>query len=462
MQNLRSWNEPGKDDLRRIMTNMNYQQAWEFLDQLQFFKIKLGLDSMNRFLKQVDNPHRNLPCIHIGGTNGKGSVGATLCSILTTAGYSTGFYTSPHLSSVRERFKINNRYISKQDFARLISTIVHVLDGNQITYFECTTTLALLWFAEQKVDFAVMEVGMGGRLDATNVVTPLLSIITNVSMDHEQYLGDTLALVAMEKAGIIKDGIPVVSGVADDDSGRVIKQTCQDHQAPLFLYGRDFDGVRIDNDHDRWQYNGLNKVILADLPLAMKGNYQVSNASLALAAVQLLQSQGYTITKDHIRAGLTQTRWPGRLERFRLNKLNEIVDTRADSLQFLLDGAHNPAGVTALKHALEDDFSYTRLILVWGAMEDKDLQATLLEIAPLADNIIFTRPESERSATLDQLLETLPAAMQKKAVLSSSVKQSIDKARELATPDDLICIAGSLYLIGAARQLLVGELIPDG
>jgi dihydrofolate synthase/folylpolyglutamate synthase len=350
------------------MKTMNYQQALEFLDQLQFFKIKLGLDSMNRFLDRLDNPHHNLPCIHIGGTNGKGSVGATLCSILTSAGYNTGFYTSPHLSSVRERFKINNSYISRQDFARLINTIVNVLDGGQITYFECTTTLALLWFVEQKVDFAIMEVGMGGRLDATNVVTPLLSIITNVSMDHEQYLGDTLAQVAMEKAGIIKDGIPVVSGVADDDSGRVIKQTCKDHQAPLFLYDRDFDGVSHDSDHSHWQYNGLNKVVLADLPLSMKGNYQVSNASLALAAVQLLQSQGYIITEEQIRGGLALTRWPGRLEIFRLNNQDEIVCSQADSLQFLLDGAHNPAGVTALKHALEDDFSYARLILVWGAM----------------------------------------------------------------------------------------------
>lgn len=444
------------------MTNMNYQQAWEFLDQLQFFKIKLGLNSMNRFLTQLDNPHHNLPCIHIGGTNGKGSVGATLCSILTSAGYTTGFYTSPHLSSVRERFKINDTYINKQDFARLISTIVDVLNGNQITYFECTTTLALLWFAEQKIDFAVLEVGMGGRLDATNVVTPLLSIITNVSMDHEQYLGDTLAQVAREKAGIIKDGIPVVSGVADDESGRVIKQTCKDHQAPLFLFGRDFDGVSHDSDHSRWQYNGLNKMILADLPLAMKGNYQVGNGSLALAAVQLLQSRGYIITQDQIRTGLALTRWPGRLESFRLNKLGKIVDSHSDSLQFLLDGAHNPAGVTALKHALEDDFSYARLILVWGAMEDKDLQTILQEIAPLADTIIFTRPEYERSATPEQLQATLPADMQKKAVLASSVEKSIDKARELATEDDLICIAGSLYLVGAARQLLVGELITDG
>jgi len=441
---------------------MNYQQAWEFLDQLQFFKIKLGLDSMNRFLKRLGNPHHNLPYIHIGGTNGKGSVGATLCSILGTAGYKTGFYTSPHLSSVRERFRINNNYISRQDFARLISKIHDVLDGSQITYFECTTTLALLWFAEQQVDFAILEVGMGGRLDATNVVTPLLSIITNVSMDHEQYLGDTLAQVATEKAGIIKEKIPVVSGVVDDDSGRTIKRFCNDQQAPLFLFGRDFKGVYEDREKNRWQYRGMDGMTINDLPLAMKGSYQVSNASLALAAVQLLRRQGNAITEDHIHTGLAQTSWPGRLESFRLSDQGKLTDTPADSIQFLLDGAHNPAGVAALKQALDDDFSYKQLFLIWGAMADKDLQTTLQDIAPLAETIIFTRPESERSATAQQLRSILPTSMQQKAVLTSSVQEAIDNARAMTTPDDLICIAGSLYLVGAARQLLVGALTADG
>ena len=440
------------------MSTMNYQQAWEFLDQLQFFKIKLGLDSMNRFLDRLGNPHRNLPCIHIGGTNGKGSVGATLCSILTTAGHTTGFYTSPHLSSVRERFRINNRYISRQDFARLIGKIVDVLDGGQITYFECTTTLALLWFCEQKVDAAILEVGMGGRLDATNVVSPLLSIITNVSMDHEQYLGDTLTEVAKEKAGIIKNNIPVVSGVGDDEAGRVITQTCEKEQAPLYLLGRDFDAARQRNDNSLWQYSGINGLVLDDLPLAMKGSYQVDNGSIALAAVQLLQEQGYMITDEHIRTGLARTRWPGRLESFRVKVKNSTSGISGSEVQFLLDGAHNPAGVKALKHSLENFFSYKRLVLIWGAMADKDLQSTLEEIAPLADMIIFTRPESERSATTDQLKALLPAGMRDKAVPANSVNEAIARATETATADDLICIAGSLYLVGAARTLLVGEL----
>lgn len=444
------------------MNTMNYQQAWDFLDQLQFFKIKLGLDSMNRFLDRLDNPHHDLSCIHIGGTNGKGSVGATLCSILAAAGYTTGLYTSPHLSSVRERFRINDSFISRQDFARLITRIVEVLDGDKITYFECTTTLALLWFAEQQVDVALLEVGMGGRLDATNVINPMLSIITNVSMDHEQYLGDTLARISAEKAGIIKHNIPVVSAVADDASGRVITRASVEQQAPLFLLGRDFTGQAQADNPGCWDYQGLNNTSLSALPLAMKGGYQVANASLALAAVQLLQEQGFTIGLEHITTGLARTRWPGRLESFRLNSRNERVDAAGDGLRFLLDGAHNPAGVKALKQALSKDYSYQRLILIWGAMADKDLQTTLHEIAPLADVILFTRPDSERSATAEQLAAVLPGPTRPKTIVTDSVLDSITQARRIAHTEDLICIAGSLYLVGEARQLLVGAIAANG
>ncbi|MCW5205541.1 bifunctional folylpolyglutamate synthase/dihydrofolate synthase [Desulfobulbus sp. F5] len=431
----------------------DYQQAWQFLDQLQLFKIKLGLDSMNHFLARLGNPQSRLKCIHIAGTNGKGSVGATLHSLLTAAGYKTGFYTSPHLSSVRERFKIDDTYISKKDFARLISKIEAMLDGRQITYFECTTALALLWFAEQEVDFAVLEVGMGGRLDATNVVTPLVSIITNVSMDHEQHLGDTLAKIATEKAGIIKQGVPVVSAVADDDSGEVIRQTCAERQAPLLLFGRDFDG---NSDGNVWQYRGLDGQKLHNLPMPLKGGHQISNCSLALAAVQLLQRllqrQGWTMSEEHVRIGLAQTRWPGRLEYFRT----------AQGQQFLLDGAHNPAGAAALKAALINDFPRQRLLLVWGAMADKDIQTTLRDVAPLADVLILTKAaESERAAHPKQLAAVLPETLQAKATCAASVQVAIEQAKKMATQDDLICISGSLYLIGTARRLLLGGLTDE-
>jgi len=436
---------------------MDYQQAWTFLDNLQFFKIKLGLDAMDTFLGRVDNPQQNLPCVHIGGTNGKGSVGATLLSILTRAGHKVGLYTSPHLSSVRERFRIGNSFIPEQNFARLATRITEVLGQDQITYFEFTTALALLWFAEQQVDLALMEVGMGGRLDATNVIDPLVSVITNVSMDHEQYLGNTLAEVAWEKAGIIKPGIPVVSGAADDVSRQVIVERCKELASPLHLMDEDFSGERVEN---HWTYTGLDHQSQADLPLAMKGGYQVGNASLALATLELLQKHNVQITDQQIRTGLSSTRWPGRLEEFRLNvrQLNSDSSDKPDSRHFLLDGAHNPAGVRALQLALEQEFSYSRLILVWGAMSDKDIATTLDTIAPMADHILFTRPESERSAMPEDLMNCLPETMIDRAESVPSVEKALQLAAELATENDLICIAGSLYLVGQARQILLGEL----
>jgi dihydrofolate synthase/folylpolyglutamate synthase len=191
---------------------MNYKETWTFLDNLQFFKIKLGLESMRMFLEELDSPEEDLKFVHVAGTNGKGSVAVTLLTLLSKAGYKVGLYTSPHLSSVRERFRINDEYISEQEFAEEGSRIHDILAGRQITYFEFTTALALLWFARRKVDLAILEVGLGGRLDATNVITPLVSVITNVSMDHEMYLGNTLAEIAGEKAGIIKENVPVISG----------------------------------------------------------------------------------------------------------------------------------------------------------------------------------------------------------------------------------------------------------
>jgi dihydrofolate synthase/folylpolyglutamate synthase len=428
---------------------MNYEQAWQYLDQLQIFNIELGLDSMNRFLERLGNPQQSLQCVHIAGTNGKGSVGAALHSILSAAGYRTAFYTSPHLSSVRERFKIGSAYISKEDFARLLNTIKAELNGNPLTYFECTTALALLWFAEQQPDCAILEVGMGGRLDATNVMRPLLSIITNVSMDHEKQLGSTLAAIAAEKAGIIKTGVPVLSGTAADDSGRVIQQTCAEKQAPLFLLDHDFTGS---GKGKKWQYRGMKGMLLHDLPMPLHGRHQISNCSLALAAVQLLQNQGWSISEEHIRTGLAQTRWPGRMEYFR----------DSQGRQFLLDGAHNPAGAAALRLALENDFSCNRLIVIWAGMADKDIKTALCKIAPLADVIIFTKAmNSERAASPELLEAALPKELRTRAVHAAAPAEAIALAGSLAGKDDLICISGSLYLIGAARSLLLGGLADD-
>ncbi|MHB8149517.1 MAG: bifunctional folylpolyglutamate synthase/dihydrofolate synthase [Desulfobulbia bacterium] len=443
---------------------MNYQEAWAFLDNLQFFKIKLGLESMSQFLDSVGNPHRGLRFVHVAGTNGKGSVSTTLRTILTKAGYKVGLYTSPHLSCVRERFRIDERFISEEAFARQASAIRAALGERQITYFEFATALALLWFAEEQVDVAILEVGMGGRLDATNVITPLVSIITNVSMDHEQYLGNTLAAVAFEKAGVIKPGVPVVAGVGPDDSLAVVAQVCEERKAPLFLLGREFDAIR--GPKGSWEYRGIDHGhSLANLHCRLKGGYQIGNAALALAALETI-SGTLPVPGEAIRQGLLSVSWPGRLEYFCLEDGN-LVECPAESAtgqpslrRYLLDGAHNPAGVESLRDALVSEFRYDHLILVWGCMGDKDVAATLIAIAPLAERIIFTRPESERSATPEQLAAILPEEERSKTLSAPTVKEALALATGMAQSGDLICVAGSLYLVGAARKILLGEVAP--
>jgi dihydrofolate synthase/folylpolyglutamate synthase len=431
---------------------MNYKEAWQYLDDLQFHKIKLGLDSMNQFLAKVGNPHLDLPCVHVGGTNGKGSVSMNLLTILTGGGYRVGLFTSPHLSSVRERFCIGDRYISEEKFADLGSRIREVLGDNPITYFEFTTALAMLWFAEEEVDLAIFEVGLGGRLDATNVITPLVSVITNVSMDHEAYLGNTLAEVAGEKAGIIKKDVPLVTGVSPDDSLQVVTSKCKERGVPMYLCGRDFSVVP--GEDGRWQYKGLSED-LDQLRCGMKGAYQQGNSSLALAVLELLQPHGFTLTGADIRQSLGNVHWPGRLESI------ETIGIDGRALRYLLDGAHNPAGMESLLASL-DEYTYDRLICVWAAMADKDIGTTLNTIAPRCDVLVLTRPDSERSAQPAELQEQLDTGYSGEVYLTDTVEVALEKAHAITREDDLILIAGSLYLVGASRLLLVGELVDEG
>jgi len=451
---------------------MNYQETWKFLDNLQFFKIKLGLESMRMFLQELDSPEQELLFVHIAGTNGKGSVAATLLALLAEAGYRVGLYTSPHLSSVRERFRINDEYISEDEFAEAGTRIYNILGGRHITYFEFTTALALLWFVKRDVDLAILEVGLGGRLDATNVVTPLVSVITNVSMDHEMYLGNTLAEIAGEKAGIIKEGVPVVSGVGTGETDEeqvvltVIERFCRQKKAPLFLHGRDFFIEQTeDGSWDYWAMKRKGCCQLREkirgLTSSLKGKYQMINTGLALATFELLDQSGFSLSDAQIHSGLRKVFWPGRLESFCLSRDDKSPTecSSANSLHYLLDGAHNPAGVTTLTEALRNDYEYDRLILVWAAMSDKDFRTSLEQICSMAQIIIFTRLEYERSAQPQQLRNALPEEMQDRVLCENSINDALAKAAEFAGKNDLICIAGSLYLIGEARKVLRGEII---
>ncbi len=445
---------------------MNFQEAHTYLDSLQFHKIKLGLDSMRSFLAKVDRPEKKLKYIHVAGTNGKGSVSVTVLTLLVRAGYRVGLYTSPHLSSVRERFRINDTYISEEEFARLASRIREVLAEEMITYFEFTTALALLWFAESDLDLVILETGLGGRLDATNVITPLVSIITNVSMDHEAYLGETLEEVAFEKAGIIKPGVPVITGAYNDISREVIRDKCRQEKAPFYLNGDAFTTRNGDGQNFSWHGcdDAFHGSIYNQLKCAMKGDYQQENAALALAAVELLRDNGFSVVTDDLPLGLRAVKWPGRLEHLVLHRVSRqemIADQYSkDVIHYLIDGAHNPAGVESLLTTLQEEYSYKRLVIVWGAMVDKDLSKTVPAIADMAAVIILTQPDGERSAKPQELFEQLrQQEARDKAILIKDVRKAIERAEKEAGPEDLIVVAGSLYLIGAVRTFLVGELV---
>ncbi len=433
---------------------MDYRQAWQYLDDLQFFKIKLGLDSMRRLLGELGNPERDLRFLHIGGTNGKGSVGVTLLAALAEAGLRVGFYTSPHLSCVRERFRINDTFMDEDTFARLLTRVREVLGDRQITYFECTTALALLWFAEQEVDCAIMEVGMGGRLDATNVIVPELCVITNVAMDHEAHLGDTITQIAAEKAGIVKSGVPVVTGAADEVLA-VIEARCRELKAPLFRLGREF-GIEAVGDRCRYSGFGPFAAGLADLRIGLAGRHQRDNTAVALAALEILVERGFvSLDAATIRRAVAGVRWPGRMEEL----VVPVPDGDGRSRRFLLDGAHNPAGVAMLcEHLARYRQSGGRVVLLWGAMADKNLADTLPVVARSADRLVVTGMPYERAADparLRDLVADLPTPVD----VASDVSAGITLAAGHAGDRDLVCIAGSLYLVGAARRLLVGELV---
>ncbi len=444
--------------------NMTYAQVLSHLDGLQMHKIKLGLEAMQSFLDRVGRPEQGLRFVHVAGTNGKGSVCAALTEVLGRAGYRVGLYTSPHLSSVRERFRIGRAFIDEATFAKLGTQIIEVLGGEQITYFEFTTALALLWFAESKVDLVVLETGMGGRLDATNVVTPLVSVITSVSMDHEAYLGHTLAEIAGEKAGIIKAGVPVVSGAVDREAMPVIGRASRDRQAPLYTLGQEFD--YCPDPEGTWTWRGgepfANRRI-AGLRTCRASLVQRENDSLAIAALQLLESKGYPVNGPDLRTALAEVRWPGRMEYFEqpyppAPAQPSGAGKGATIIRYLLDGAHNPDGVKNLVQTLKSNFAYHRLIGVWGSMSDKDLALTLGAIAPLADELILTRPHGERSATPEQLLAYLGEEGRRKVRCVEEVPKALLAAQESAAEGDLIVVGGSLYLIGEVRHLLLGDL----
>ena len=414
---------------------MRYIDSLDYLSNLDSTRIRLGLDPVRRLLKKLNHPQKRYATVIIGGTNGKGSIAAMAASILSAGGFRTGLYTSPHLIDVRERIRIDGRMISIEGMQSCMEDVRRQV-ADDITYFEFLTAVAFLYFSCRQVDVAVLEVGMGGRLDATNVAEPVLSVISNIAMDHAAYLGPRLQDIAWEKTGIIKRGVPCITAVRQGQLRKLFEEACLAKKARLYRLGRDikirkgvagtFSVKAVHNFYDH-------------LSCPLKGRHQLDNAALAVGAVDLLSEQGFRLDHDGINQGLKDTRWEGRLE---VLQEQPVV---------LIDAAHNPAGIAVLCDALKTQFSFDRLIVVFGVLDDKDYRSMLNKLCPLARRLIITRPNSGRSLSPEVIL----AAAQHyhcEAAIIEQPKEALRQALVKAGPDDLICITGSVYLIGEVKR----------
>jgi dihydrofolate synthase/folylpolyglutamate synthase len=406
---------------------MTYTDAIEFLYELRWFGAKLGLANTFKLASLAGNPHHGLRFIHVAGTNGKGSTCAMLEAIYRAAGLRVGLYTSPHLVAFGERIQVNRQSISEDDVVRLLTGLRPLFEQfsavEHPTFFEVVTVMALQYFAAQKCDLVIWETGLGGRLDATNIVTPLASVITNIERDHEKWLGDGLASIAAEKAGIIKPGVRVITATDQAEALEVIQETARREKAPL-IHVRPADPLHP---------------ILDGLQLSLRGRHQKVNAALAMATVRALDSV-LPVRKQIILDALERVSWPGRLQ----------LINGSPGQQFLLDGAHNLAGAQVLAEAIRELFPAARPALMLGILEDKDWAGMCRTLAPLACRIAAVPVKSERTVPPEQLCEACRGANPSAEV---SAFPSLGEAMAWAS-DSFIVVTGSLYLVGEMLERL--------
>jgi len=426
---------------------MNYGQCQSYLQEILDSGVKFGLENVRTVLTALGEPHLAYPSILVAGTNGKGSVCAMLTRVLSRHGFRTGLYTSPHLVAVEERIRIGDEAISRRDFCRLLSrvkaAILELIASGKLesppTYFEVLTILALLCFRERDVDIAVLEVGMGGRLDATNVVTPLVSVITTVGRDHQEFLGPTLTDIAFEKAGIIKPGVPVVCGLGRGTARNVIERRARELGAPVrgvfdkpgaLQAQRKKGGFRFS-----FRFEGENFVYSPSL----QGEHQGRNAAVVIATAVEVGRRWRKLQKRRIVQGIRETRWEGRLESVRLRP------------RVVLDGAHNEAGARVVA-AYARDFLPRPRTLVFAIMKDKNIRRVSSLLFPLAETIILTSVPLPRAASPELIFAQAPVRT-KKAFLEPDPKRAVQKAVELTPPGGSVLITGSLFLVGEVKRL---------
>lgn len=422
---------------------MTYASAIDYLYGLQKHGIKLGLETMQALMDRLGHPERRYRILHIGGTNGKGSTAAIAAAILQASGLRVGLYTSPHLIEFRERIRVNGEMMAEDGVTELTARVRGASESLEPTFFEATTALAYLYFAEARVDVAVLEVGLGGRFDATNVVHPVACAITTIALDHQEYLGRTEEAIAFEKAGIVKPAVPVVTGRIGSAALSVIRTSAEQRGAPLWQLGRDF--AVEGQGPECFTYRGKVQR-LEGLSCALAGRHQLDNAACALALLEAAGEGAGPVNEAAIRLGLRSVRWEGRLE---------CIDR--DPL-VVLDGAHNPAAGAALAGYLRDyanDHPAARIILILGMMRDKDYVSFVKSFRSMVSEIILTQASLARSATVPELRAALVDWTQP-IFDAPSPAAALALARTHATARDLICVTGSLMLLGDLKAAVRG------
>ncbi len=425
--------------------HLRYQESLDFLYSFIDYSLtrsfrytpdKFNLDRMVDLMEKLGNPHKRYPVIHVAGTKGKGSVSAMCANILKQAGYKVGFYTSPHLQEYTERIKINGQQISQGDFVEMVDEIRPFASQiEHITTFELTTAISFLFFARQKVDITVLEVGLGGRLDATNIVDPLVSVITSLSYDHMQVLGNTLTKIAGEKAGIIKPGRPVVVAPQKDEAMAVIERIANECDSPLYRVGRDYQFEAVAHSQEKQTFsvwnpddrigcqpsaNSSSEPVQFTIPLL--GLHQVENAVTAYAALQVACKEGLKLNRAAIKSGFATVFWPGRFEI--LNKAPALI----------VDSAHNPDSARRLCQAVDDYFPGKDVTLIFGASEDKDIAGMYAELLPRVSNLIVTQSVHPRAMNTDMLVQ-IANKYNCKTTVSIPVERALETAFTLAGPE---------------------------
>ncbi|WP_026766285.1 bifunctional folylpolyglutamate synthase/dihydrofolate synthase [Selenomonas ruminantium] len=432
---------------------MNYQESLAYLESLNIFGIKLGLERIQKLLARLELPQERYRTIHVTGTNGKGSVSAMLAGILRHSGIHTGFYSSPHLVSYTERIRVDGQAISEQEFADCLSSIKvyidqMVADGEECpTQFEVLTALAFFYFAIKHVEYAVIEVGLGGLLDSTNVIVPEVSIITNVTLEHADRCGGTLEGVAHHKAGIIKDDVPVVTaaqGVALD----IIRQQAEEKNADIFVAGEDFSAefISCESNFQRLEFSsGLLGAVKEPYTLHLLGKHQIENAAVAVMAAKLIHNLDDRITNKTIDDALSLVSWPARFERVEMGRQKIIID-----------GAHNPAGMVALRESLDLYYPAEERVLLLGILKDKDIDTMLDILLRPNDTVVVTVPHSDRASDPQLLAGKVAAHVQHVEAIADN-DEAMNRALELANGEKLLVMAGSLYLVGELRKMLLDK-----